>query len=300
MCRYLILILILTTYPTLASDPFSTTYRSTEGSAKNLTSSELEGSEEAGRNREELDLFEFFSFKTDGENADRVLGSLSASVGSGSQTIKFNAINYNLWLGGDIKIPFQIYLGTTASATGDDSEKANSATILDPESGLAIKLPFIWTYKGILIEDKPQGICSFGKGDTIGRCALGGDLTFNFKDLEQIDNDNEYAYGHTIRAGGSALFPILNATGDEKGYLSLSIKAVYSYTNIDDSTELFAPIQDANGNTISFKNNIFSSEFAIKWSLDQQFSLAATWVKPFTNTDYLDDQFALTIENKFN
>lgn len=280
---------------TFAADPMTSIYSELEEDTVESFANLLVANKKDGED-DPTGVIRFFKFNP---AADGVLGSLSVGTAGDSQSIKFNAINYNLLLGNERKIPFQLYLSEQASNGGDsDSEQdVNTEALLDPESGIALKFPFLWSFQG-----NQQGICHFiSDTNTRGHCSWGGDITFNFKELVDENGNSETAFGKTIRLGGGVLFPILDAKNDEeKGYVSISARAVYAHTDIDDSTRLFAPILDVNGDPIAFDNSIFSSELELKWSFDGKLAIAAKWLRPFDNGDYIDDLFKLTLETKFN
>ena len=237
--------------------------------------------------------WKFFQFG----DTDSIFGSLSVGQSGDSQSIKFNAINYNLWFGGNNKLPFQLYFATNANGNSDDSNNdKNTESLLDPESGIALKFPLLWSY-----QSSGDGFCAFlHDKNSIGHCSVGGDITLSFKDLEDQDGGTETAFGQTIRIGGAVLFPILSVEDDsEQGYLSLAAKLVYSHTNIDDPNSLFSPVLDIDGNPVEFNDSIFSSEMEIKWAFSQKLAISAKWLAPFDNKDFFDDLFRINIETQF-
>lgn len=295
-------VLILTAFTSLnimASDPSISVYKSTtvtkdkddsgniKKDANGIEMMTIDGGQE-NINRE----IRFFSFA----KTDSIFGSLAVSQSGDAQTVKFNVVNYNLWFGGNYKLPFQLYISETANDSSDDSNQdKNELSVLDPESGVAIKFPLLWVYQSNGSEP-----CAFlGKSD-IGHCAFGGDITFSLKNLEDIDGKTETAFGKTIRVGGSVLFPVLDS-GDnsEQGYLSAAAKLVYSHTNIDDPTQLFTPVLDAEGNPVNFDNSLLSGELELKFAINGQLSISARWLAPFDNKDYFDDRFQLILESQF-
>ncbi|WP_411994530.1 hypothetical protein [Agarivorans sp. DSG3-1] len=245
--------------------------------------------------------FQFFRFTTE-ENDDQVgtdslFGSLMASSAGDTQTIKFDAINYNLHMGGNIHIPFQLYYGNVVS-DGDD-DKANSIKLMDPENGVALKFPVVFNY---FKNESSGGLCAFydEDKDSVGRCSLGGDLTFNYRELKNDSGESDTQAGYTARLGGAMVFPINNVVGGkEKGFLSLGAKVVYSYANVDDPTNFFTPVLDASGNPVSFDKYIGAADLEVKWVFYEKLSISTRWLLPLNNTDYLEDVFSVSLENKF-
>jgi hypothetical protein len=244
----------------------------------------------------------FFQFA----DTDSVFGGLTVSKEGNAQTISLTAVNYNLHLGGKYKIPFQVFISETET-TGDNTEDANVAKLLTPESGFAIKFPLLWIY-----QSSGDEICSFmdtnnpeQKDNIVGHCAVGGDITINYKTLKGEDDKEEDAYGITARIGASLLFPVLEPSAKtlteskSQGYLALSAKLVYAKTNIDDPSLIFTPIMDAEGNAIAFDESIFSYELGVKFSIQDKFAVSAKWMKPMGGHEYLDDIVSISIDTQF-
>ncbi|WP_221801966.1 hypothetical protein [Oceanobacter mangrovi] len=266
-----------------AADPFTsvfseTTTKLTEG----LSPQEVKGE------------FKFFKF---GET-DSIFGGLSVSKSGDSQSIKINAVNYYIWFGGDKKLPFQLYYSDEAASDGGDEnqDEVNTEKFIDPESGVAIKFPLLWTY-----QSSGDGFCAFlSDTNSIGHCSLGGDITLSFKDFTDTDGNSDTAFGQTVRVGAAVLFPIISDESSEtSGYLSASAKIVYSHVNIDNPTQLFSPVLDANGEAVDFDKSILSSEVEIKWAFDNKIAISGRWLKPFDNKDYFDDLFKIGLETNF-
>lgn len=240
----------------------------------------------------------FFSFEA---GADPLMGSVSLQSDGNTQAVQVNPLNYNLWLGGNIKIPFQLLLtGNVAENvnTTDETEKANSKDLMDAEAGAAVRFPVYLIYQGA-----GTGICNFGES-SIGRCVMGGDITFNTKNLDKIGGGKESAYGYAARLGVSLIFPVLGQSGDEsdnanQGYLALASRAVFARSNLDDPSLLFTPVTDASGNPVAFKESVAAMESELKFSINQKISIAAKWFTPLNNKDYLKTGFTLSLENKF-
>lgn len=223
------------------------------------------------------------------------LGSIGIGGSNGAQSIQFNALNYDLKLGDDVLIPFQVFIASNTPASGDQEniENANAATLMDPTAGLALNFPIIYKYN-----KSGGGICSFAN-DLNSGCFVGGEITLNFMNLENTEGKTETAYGKTIRLGAGFRFPILEEA-ESKGFLSLSGKLIYSsFGNVDDSTSLFTPVTDVNGTAIKFDDSIFSSELEMKIDLNDLFSISAKWIKPFNSEEYFDDRFQLILEKQF-
>lgn len=265
-----------------AADPFTSVYDQTVDGTHAFNAKLAGGSKDDGR-------WAFFQFA----DTDSIFGSLSAGSSGESQSIKFNAINYYLWFGGNKKLPFQLYLSDDVSDS--DTQEANTAKLLDPESGVALKFPLLWTY-----QSSGDGFCAFLNGtNTVGHCSIGGDVTLSFKDLDVVDGGSETAFGQTLRVGAAVLFPILSANDQlEQGYLSASARAVYSHVDIENSTQLFVPVTDASGAPVGFDKSILSSEVEVKWAFNGKLAISGKWVKPIDNDDYMDDLFKITIETQ--
>ena len=96
------------------------------------------------------------------------------------------------------------------------------------------------------------------------------------------------------------VFPVLDANDDsEQGYLSLAARYVYSHTDIDDSTLLFQPVLDLDGNPVQFKDSIRSMDVEVKFALNEKLAVSARWFKPMDNEDYLDDLFRVSLQTQF-
>lgn len=251
----------------------------------------------------------FFKFQNGsqgegGNKTDSVIGGIDGLVSGDSLQIKFNFINYNFWLGGDLYIPFQIFLGTTASS-GENIKKENNTALLDPESGVAINVPLLIVYqpnkKGSI-----SGLCDFRKiRNTRGNCTLGGDITMNFQELEsEQDTGKETVFGSAIRLGAGMLFPVvtplaLDGSAEEVGYLSMGYRFTGAYSNSDDVSQVFSPIVDANGNRVNIKDWTVSSELTIKFAINDNFSISGKYIIPHNNDDYFDDEFSLVLGSAF-
>lgn len=273
---------------TFATDPFTSIYSEVQvGTTENQS---LRGDVDDIKQGDDAKFY-FFQFG----DTDSIFGGLTASNEGDAQSVSLTAINYNLWLGGNKKIPFQLFL-TETSSTGTNNDDANTSKILTPESGFAVKFPFLWVY-----QSSGDEFCAFLKdGNTVGHCAVGGDLTINYKTLKGEDNFEENAYGATLRFGASLLFPVLEPdTNKDQGYLAFSGKLVYAKTNIDDPSKIFSPIIDAEGNTIAFDDSIISTELSIKWSIQDKFSLSVKWMKPLGSNEYIDDIVGFSLDTQF-
>lgn len=231
--------------------------------------------------------------------ADEKIGGLSVYGLNDTQKIKFNALNYRLWFGGDHYLPFQLLLSHAASdePTEDkEAEALNADALLDPESGIAISVPFLWRYKG-----SGSDFCHFIKNDSeLGFCTFGGRVVSNFKNLETLDGKSEVAFGVTAEVGASALFPIFEAKDDQKaGYLALGYKLFYSHSDFDDASKLFNPLSNAKGEIIDFEKSMAAQQFGIKLALDQKVALGATWTKALDNQEYIGESISISLESQF-
>lgn len=287
--KYICTTILCLSFKLFAADPASSVYKSTTVIKDDTDNNKLmlsDGGENVNRK------IRFFSFA----ETDNIFGSLAVSLSGDTQTIKVNAVNYNLWFGGNYRLPFQVYITTSAIEKSDEtSEDKNELSILDPESGLAIKFPLLWIYQSNGTEP-----CAFAERSKIGHCAFGGDITLSFKNLEDVSGNTETAFGQTLRVGGSVLFPVLDAEANsEQGYISASAKLVYSNTNIDDPTLLFTPVTDVEGNPVKFEKSILSGELELKFAINNQLSISARWLAPFDNKEYFDDRFQLSLTSQF-
>lgn len=244
--------------------------------------------------------WEFFSFDNH-KGRDPLVGSVSLQGDAQSQAVQVNPLNYNLWLGGDYKVPFQLLLAGEVTKNTDstsDVEKANASTLMNTESGAAIRFPLYGIYQG-----SGKGLCEFGDS-SIGRCMVGGDITVNFKNLDKVGGGQETAFGYAARAGFSLIFPVLGESGstadaDNQGFLAIAVRGTYAHASLDDPALLFTPVTDANGNTVTLKENIGVLESELKFSINQKISIGAKWFTPLNNKDYLSNSFALMLENQF-
>ncbi len=244
----------------------------------------------------ELKWFRFAD--QDGQDPDSILGGLSFGTTGDAQSFRFNALNYNIGLGGNLRQPLQVYIGDVASNGSEESAlaDANAEKLLDPEAGIAIKFPFLWEYRS-----NGNGLCAFLKDeDSVGRCSFGADVTLNFKELEGGSGDSETAFGQTVRLVGALTFPVLDAKDDsEEGYVSIAARAVFAHTDIDDPLQLFQPVLDFEGNPIEFDDSIFAADLEVKLAINQKLAVSARWFKPLDNEDYLDDLFRITLQTQF-
>lgn len=231
---------------------------------------------------------------------DEGVGGLSVSGLEGTQKVKLNALNYRLWFGGEYYLPFQIFASHTASTEPTDEERAeaiNADALLDPESGIAVSVPFLWRYKG-----SGKKLCHFIDEDKseLGFCTFGGKIVGHFKNLETLDGESKLASGITAELGASALFPIFEAKENKKaGYLAIGFKLLHARTDIDDPSQLFTPLTNAEGEPIEFKKSISSQQFGLKLALDKTLAIGATWTKPFDNEQYIGENLSISLETQF-
>lgn len=237
---------------------------------------------------------ERFRFDTS-DKGDPVIGGLTLSQSSGTQLAKLNIVNYNLKLGSDLIYPFQVIVSPSVAGSSNpiNEQSSNQAKILDPESGVAIKFPVVWSYKA------DTGFCGFGKAKE-GRCDAGWDLTINSKTLKSTDGNSQTASGATLGFGASMLLPIFDESVMLKeGYLAGAVKISYAHTNYGDTTKLFNPILDAGGNPIQFKNSLSTYEADLKFALTKQFAITARLVGPIGGNDYVTRQTSFSIDTQF-
>lgn len=233
--------------------------------------------------------------------ADPVVGGLALDAGHSAQTVKLDVVNYNLWFGGNLKQPFQLLVSGEVADQAEsvtEVEQQNSDKLVDPESGIALRFPFLFIY-----QPADDGFCDF-TGSTVGRCTVGGDLTFNSKELKGLTGTNETAYGYAARIGASFIFPVLNQAGseadeDNQGYLAIAVRETYARTNLSDPAKLFTPVLDASGTPVKFDESILATEAEIRWNIRDRFSINAKWIIPGNNDEYLDDSFTLSFEKQF-
>lgn len=242
-------------------------------------------------------IWERFTF----EKEDRGIGGLSIAAIETSQKVKLNALNYWLWLGGDYKIPFQIFLSHTASTESTEEQRVetiNSDALLDPESGIAVSVPFLWRYRGS--GNKPCHFIKPQNVSNVGYCSFGGKIVGHFKNLETLGGESELASGVTAELVASALFPVFEATNDkEAGYLALHLRLLYAYTDIDDPFQLFIPLTNAEGEPITFDKSMGSFQLGTKLAINKKLAIGLTWTTPLDNKKYIDENLSISLETQF-
>ena len=278
-----------------AADPSVSVYSDTDPDKKEIVLKASDGKAELKKTEHLKGRdFSFFQFS----KSDKLYGSLAVERNGEVRSIKFNAINYNLWLGGSIYIPFQLYLGQDSTVDGSSGASAdtNAAKLVDPESGMALKFPVLGLYQS------EKGFCGFqGAGKTsIGHCTFGGDFTLSARDLKDTSGKSQTLTGTTIRIGTSLLFPVFDASKlIDKGYLAIAARYIASHTRASDSTQLFAPILDSSGNAIKFNGTVRAADLEVKLKIIDNLAVSARWISPLNNTEYLKKQKKLTLEAQF-
>lgn len=243
------------------------------------------------------------------DKEDPFFGGVTVGFSGDSQQAKINYGNYNIDVGGDIRLPFQLYYTTEADTDSSmqAQQDSNTQAILDPESGFAVKFPMYFMYQDKrsdggwcdFLEDEHKDDDSDGQNTVTGFCGFGADLTFNFKELQNMDGSTETAAGQTLRLGAAMLFPIKTFDDSTAGFLSLSARFLISHTDIDNPEQLFTPVLDGDGEPVAFDDTITSGEFELKFSINQKVAISARWLTPLDNKDYFDDVFQLNIEAKY-
>ena len=215
-----------------------------------------------------------------------------ASVGPFGDGVeyKIDALNYNIFLGDNLKVPFQLYFGDFASS--EAPEDVNQKKLLDPTHGVAVQFPIARRYQG----ETKGGFCNFDQ--LKGYCVVGGDVTLRGVQLVETQADDskkeKLIFGASAGLRGSLLFPIFKKGvpgGDQAGHLGLSLGARYYYHDTDNQDLLFGPIEDPEGNPIEFKKDFAAATAEMEFDIYKNFKIRLEYFYPFDNRDVLDDVF---------
>lgn len=268
------------------SDPFTSVQQATR-----IEKSELSAFT-SDHTKEKVTYFKYME-------SDPALGSVSVGVSGGEKAIKFNAVNYSLWLGGKYYLPMQVsFAGTSAgSGAATSSGDSNEAKITDQDLGdVSMRFPIFWTY-----QSAGDGLCAFLKSDIgYGHCSIGGDVSFSYRNMTDAAGDAKDSVGKAVRIGAASVFPVLSEDKSKsEGYMALAIRAAYFDSGIKEGTAFFTPVLDSGGNPIDFKESFWASDVEVKFAFFDKMAIVARWVKPFRNEEYISDNFSLEIENKF-
>lgn len=229
-----------------------------------------------------------------------LFGGFSVTQAPGAEITKVNFLNYHLKLGDDVSVPFQIFGSPSAAgSTGQNSAvSANQAKLLDPTTGFAIRVPYYWLYN-----KSDGGVCSFKNHET-GSCVLGFDVTAASKTLKSTDGTSQTPTELAVNIGGASKFPVFSDSSSAinlpDGYLALALKFGYVHVSgVSDTSPLFLPVFDANGNPIRFKSSLATYDVSLAFVVTKQFSMSARLVGPVGGNDYLKRQSSITLESNF-
>jgi hypothetical protein len=219
---------------------------------------------------------------------EKMFGDAAVTFGEGVE-YKINAINYNLYFGDNVKVPFQLYYGEFKS--DDSPEDENQKKLLDPTQGIAVQFPLARRYQG----KTKGGFCNFEERE--GYCVVGGDITLRgvqlVETLEDESTKEKLIFGASAGLRASVLFPVFKKDddGNQAGNLGLSLGARYYYHNTDQQELLFGPIEDPEGNPIEFKKDFAAATAEMEFNIYKNFTVRLEYFYPFDNRDVLDDVF---------
>jgi hypothetical protein len=221
-------------------------------------------------------------------------GDAEVNVLSDTVEYKLNAVNYNLYLGDNLPIPFQLFFGDSASS--DSPGETNQAMLLDPTQGFAMQFPIARKFQGDA--NSNGGFCQFAKKD--GACIVGGDITLRAVKLnEQTDAgevEDSYVFGASASLKASLLFPIYKPPGDDlEGKLGIAVGARYYYHNTDSQDLLFGELTDPNGEPLDAKKGFGAWSAELEFDIFKYFKVRVEYFSPLSNRDVLDDVFKASL-----
>jgi hypothetical protein len=230
---------------------------------------------------------------------DKGLGDAAATPFGDGVEFKLNAVNYNLKLGDEKEVPFQVFFGDFAS--DESPEKSNETKLLDPTQGIALQFPVAWQYVG----NGDGGFCQFKEENDQrpGACILGGDITLRSVRLSETDdagaNQESYAFGGSASLKVSLVFPIFEATNipgtEQAGKLGIGFGFRYYYHNTDEHNLLFGDVTDPEGNPIELRKGFGAFNAESEFDLFKHFKIRLEYFSPLDNRDVLDDVFKASI-----
>lgn len=267
----------------LAGNAFVTAYWGNQSTGEGIAKDRAEAF--VNEDSKRWKRFEFTS-ETEG------FGDAAAAPFGDKVEYKINAVNYNLFIGDDRSIPFQLYLADLSSK--EKPEEENKLKLLDPTQGFSIQFPFGAMYKG-----SDGGLCRFK--NLKGYCIVGGDLTVRGVKLNETDDAGKVTdstiYGASAGIRAAAQLPIFQKVpgSDQAGHLGISIGARYYYHNTNKQDLLFEKLADPNGNPIEFKKGFGAVTAESEFDVYNHFKIRLEYFKPLNNRDVLDDVFKASI-----
>ncbi|MCJ8273224.1 MAG: hypothetical protein MJK04_27960, partial [Psychrosphaera sp.] len=209
---------------------------------------------------------------------------------------KINALNYSVYLGEEMTLPFQVYLAEVAKT--DDKKTSNTKSMLDPTQGLAIQVPWLYRWGG----NSTGGFCNFNVKD--GHCIGGGDVTFRYLELSENDGTTDKTkgvMGFSAGFGASIMLPFFQSdVTAEAGHLSLTANLRTNYHNHDQPDKLFGKIRDAAGHSIKFNKWFTVLSIGGEIAVNDAFTVKFEYFKPLSNEAHMDEVFKVSFTmNKF-
>jgi hypothetical protein len=228
-------------------------------------------------------------FARGGNAGDAEVNFLSDTV-----EYKLNAVNYNLYLGDNLPIPFQLFFGDSASS--DSPGETNQAMLLDPTQGFAMQFPIARKFQGDA--NSNGGFCQFAKRD--GACIVGGDVTLRAVQLNEQTDAGEvkdsYVFGASASLKASLLFPIYKPLGDDlEGKLGIAVGARYYYHNTDSQDLLFGELTDPNGEPFDAKKGFGAWSAELEFDIFKYFKVRVEYFSPLNHRNALDDVFKASL-----
>jgi hypothetical protein len=227
---------------------------------------------------------------------DKGVGDAAATPFGDGVEFKVNAVNYNLKLGDERDVPFQVFFGDFAS--DESPEKSNEAKLLDPTQGIALQFPVAWQYMG----DGDGGYCQFEEkdGKRPGACIFGGDITLRSVRLSETGDagaiQDSYAFGGSASLKMALVFPIFEVPGTtQAGKLGIGFGFRYYYHNTDEQSLLFGDVTDPEGNLIDVRKGFGAFNAESEFDLFKHFKIRLEYFSPLGNKDVLDDVFKASI-----
>ncbi|NQZ09582.1 MAG: hypothetical protein HRT35_20730 [Algicola sp.] len=205
---------------------------------------------------------------------------------------KINALNYSVYLGEEMTLPFQVYLAEVPK-TGD-KKNSNTKSMLDPTQGLAVQVPWLYRWGG----NSKGGFCNFQIKD--GHCIAGGDVTFRYVELRESDGATDKTkgvMGFSAGFGSSIMLPFFQSdVTDEAGHISLTANLRTNYHNHDQPNKLFDSVTEKKKFNKWFSVLSIAGEIAI----NDAFTVKFEYFKPLSNKAHMDEVFKVSFTmNKF-
>jgi hypothetical protein len=227
---------------------------------------------------------------------DKGIGDAGITPFGDEVEYKLNAVNYNLYLGDSLPIPFQLFIADLAS--NDSPGDANNSKLMDGTQGIAIQFPIAYRYKG-------SRFCHFADPERVnGSCLFGGDVTLRGVRLNEQDEagviTESSVFGASASLNVAMQFPIFEggvpgAPSTQKGHLGIGIGARYLYHNTDEQALLFGNVEDPEGTAVEFDNSFAVVSAQTEFDIYEYFKIRLEYFKPLNNRDVLDDVFKASI-----